>query len=1108
MAKGNSQESIGTSARLTIRVVFFMALYAAAIASSAFADEKLPVLKVGNETYNNVTIITVSATDISFISDKGIANAHLKDLDPELQKHFGYDATRSEVVEQKQAQANVRYQMEVQGASHLPDNGYATPSTAPLISTTNDSIQMAFSPALERVKEMHDQLAVLYQQGKSTQALTLAITTLKLSDDALGSEHPITTMCLTDLGWMYQNVGDLADAEPIFKRCLEMRERILGPDHPWTAQSIYNLANCYMHMGKYPLAEPLYERGLAIDIKLSGPESVIIARDMARLAENESGLGDFGKAGSSMQRNLAIIEKLEGPENPDTGPILYGLGMCYGQMGNFAKSESFFQRALAIQEKNPGPEHPFTALTLSGLGKLYMEMGDYPKAEPLIQRAVKIDENVFGPESPKFAVAMRDLSFLYLEEGNFKQADLLTQRILAIYEKTPGTASLQIADEFNMLGAINFQIGNSSKAESYNEQGLVMREQVLGPEHPLVAASLEGLAAIHMRSGEFSKAEPLLQRALKIDEEKSGLNNPATDSVLDGLAEVYFDLQKTNQSLEFADKSERNRLAMLANILSFTSERQRLTFEAQFDPYFMFASLNDARRMAQTVLQHKGVVLDSLLEDQVVVQASKDSEVRALIEQLAPAKQQLTQLLMAAPKDLDSGTLKSWAETRDKLSSHVEQMEGALAQKVAGLGHARRALTATVEQVQEAIPPRAVLLEFVRYHHYLGHQRWESRYGAVVLASEGEPKWVCLGASKDIEKNVLLCQQAVRVRKDDDETKLSTALHQLYQQIWAPIETLLPRGTKTVIISPDGTFNFISFATLLTPHDRFLAESYSIRYVATGRDLLRSPVKPLNQEMVVFAAPDYNAGNKAGLPQSGIQLNPLPFFAKNAAVLEAHAKEWRWPVQVYLGAKATETQLRNIHSPRILHFATHGFFLPESIHETDHFNILGFSFNFNEPQPRVLLTNPMSRSGIALAGAETTLDAWQRGEIPMTDSDGILTAEEVGGLDLRGTWLVVLSACDTGIGQWRSGEGVMGLRRGFAQAGAQNLLMTLWPVFDVPSGQLMLDFYSRLHEDNNPAEALVEVQRDSLIKLRSKYGLLSAVVMAGAFIVNSQGPVQ
>ena len=150
----------------------------------------------------------------------------------------------------------------------------------------------------------------------------------------------------------------------------------------------------------------------------------------------------------------------------------------------------------------------------------------------------------------------------------------------------------------------------------------------------------------------------------------------------------------------------------------------------------------------------------------------------------------------------------------------------------------------------------------------------------------------------------------------------------------------------------------------------------------------------------------------------------------------------------------------------------------------------------------------MQRSGVALAGAQVTLDAWQRGEIPRTDDDGILTAEEVSALSLRDTWLVVLSACDTGIGELRFGEGVMGLRRGFVQAGVQNLLMTLWPVFDKSSGEFMLDFYNVVQRTGNAPEALASVQRDWLVGVRAKHGLSAAVVLGGPFILSSQGQFQ
>jgi CHAT domain-containing protein len=150
----------------------------------------------------------------------------------------------------------------------------------------------------------------------------------------------------------------------------------------------------------------------------------------------------------------------------------------------------------------------------------------------------------------------------------------------------------------------------------------------------------------------------------------------------------------------------------------------------------------------------------------------------------------------------------------------------------------------------------------------------------------------------------------------------------------------------------------------------------------------------------------------------------------------------------------------------------------------------------------------MHRSGLALAGAQATLEAWKRGEVPPMDNDGIVTAEEVGGLKLDGTWLVVLSACDTGLGVAASGEGVLGLRRGFVQAGAQNLLMTLWSVPDEETVKLMVDFYAAARKSGNAPQALSEVQRDWLVKLRKERGLADAVRLAGPFIMTSQGPVK
>ena len=223
----------------------------------------------------------------------------------------------------------------------------------------------------------------------------------------------------------------------------------------------------------------------------------------------------------------------------------------------------------------------------------------------------------------------------------------------------------------------------------------------------------------------------------------------------------------------------------------------------------------------------------------------------------------------------------------------------------------------------------------------------------------------------------------------------------------------------------------------------------------------------------------------------GISLPSLPGTEKESAKLEARAKKSGWQPQTYLGPNATEAELRKVNSPRILHLATHGFFLPEID--------LGTPKGAGDAAdiPKGKLVNPMHRSGLAMAGAQTTLQAWAKGEVPPTENDGIVTAEEVGGLKLDGTWLVVLSACDTGGGEAKAGEGVMGLRRGFVQAGGQNLLMTLWPISDETTVQIMLDFYDAAFKSGNAPQALADTQRNWLVKLRKERGLLPAVQLAG-----------
>jgi CHAT domain-containing protein len=346
---------------------------------------------------------------------------------------------------------------------------------------------------------------------------------------------------------------------------------------------------------------------------------------------------------------------------------------------------------------------------------------------------------------------------------------------------------------------------------------------------------------------------------------------------------------------------------------------------------------------------------------------------------------------------------------------------------------------------------------------------------------------------------------------------LSTLLRTLHDQLWAPIEKVLPNDSKTIIVSPDAELSFISFATLLTADNRFLSEKYSIRYVASGRDLLRD-AKPEEKgpttTMRIFANPDFAGGTGAPAQEKSnaialrsvetrdlenLSLPNLPGTEKESAALEARAKKSGWQAEAILGPNATEAELRKTNSPRILHLATHGFFLPEK-----RVTVLPNTRGTTEVY-KGKLVNPMQRSGLALTGAQRTFQSWMRGEVPDAENDGVVTAEEVGALKLNGTWLVTLSACDTGSGEAKAGEGVMGLRRGFIQSGARNLLMTLWPISDETTVQIMSDFYDAAFKTGDAPQALADAQREWLMKLRKEHGLLAAVRLAGPFIMSSQG---
>jgi CHAT domain-containing protein len=657
------------------------------------------------------------------------------------------------------------------------------------------------------------------------------------------------------------------------------------------------------------------------------------------------------------------------------------------------------------------------------------------------------------------------------------------------------------------------------------QRSLKIREKQLGPEHPDTATSLNDLALLYQAMGDHGKAEPLFLRSLKITEKQLGPEHPDTAAQLENLAFLYASRGDLVRARPLAERATAGSETALDEILSFASEPQRLAYQREQGPYDLLAMLGSSPDLAQAILRNKGILLDSLLEDETVARSSKDPEVKNMLEELQAAGQRLLKLQIQVPNDAGQDTQRRQLEEREALERQVENLQKGLARNVASLGQVRRALRITVPEVQSALAEDTVLLEFVRYNHYLGKAKFEARYGAVLLANPsaelqgskaGEAVWVPLGSAEAIERNLKEYAAAMRGEKRGEVSLLRTP----YRQLFEPIQKRLPKGITTLVISPDAELNFVSFATLVNEQDKFLAEQYAIKYVASGRDLVFGRAgKKGSRRLAAFANPtlgekpalagaaDINVVHLAMMTTdqrdyAGVTLAPLPNTLQEAEFLRERSSAWNMQGVMYAGAEATEAEVKAVKSPYILHLATHGFFLPDT--QPTNLPAKDTRLLGQERMP-VVLHNPMQRSGLAFAGAQLTLDAWKRGETPDPENDGILMAQEVGTMDLKETWLVVLSACDTGVGEARAGEGVLGLRRGFIQAGAQNLMMTLWPVSDKWTLDMMKAFYERALKTGDAPMALADVQREFLVKLRDQKGPVMAARLAGPFVLTFQG---
>ena len=802
------------------------------------------------------------------------------------------------------------------------------------------------------------------------------------------------------------------------------------------------------------------------------------AERLTRGADKLREEGTYDAALPLAERALTLREKALGPDHPDVATSLNTLAVLYIAKGDYARAEPLALRGLAIREKALGPDHPAVAISLNDLAVLYWDKGDYARNEPLYQRSLAIWEKALGPDHPLVALSLNNLAKLYWYKGDDAAAEPLFQRSLAIREKALGPDHPDIATSLHNLALLYHHKGDYTAAEPLYQRSLAIRKKALGPDRPRVATSLHHLARLYRDKGDYAAAEPLFQRALAIWEKALGPDYPTVAEVLYNLAALEEAREDYPRALTLSQRAAEIREKNLALLLTADAQAQKRAYldkVVRDMDHDLWLALHTGDRKATelaltTLLRRKGRALDATADSMRVLRARLGPDEQKLFDDLLTVRSERSTLTLRGPA---ARAMEDYRKRLAELEAQDQQIEAAISARSAPFRTREQPIT--VASVKAALPEGAALVEWTVYrpfHPRAGtpEDQWgPPRYAACVLPQEGAPACVDLGEAKPIEAAVTRLRRGLSRAAGQNVPKLARDLDALAM---APARKLLG-NTRWVFLSPDGALNLVPFAALVDEGGRYLVESYAFSYLTSGRDLLRlrAEAPAPRDKATVVAAPDFDAsgpaapaGDDKAKAERGVasrDLSGVSFPALPGTETEARAVagELR-PSRLFVGEAATEQAIKALRGPSVLHIATHGFFL------------------LDKPEPRVApradgsrppitREDPLLRSGLALAGANPRKSG---------ADDGVLTALEVTGQDLYGTKLVVLSACETAVGEVINGDGVYGLRRALVLAGSRTQVMSLWKVDDAATQHLMTAYYRRLQQGGGRSEAMRQVQ--------------------------------
>jgi CHAT domain-containing protein len=809
--------------------------------------------------------------------------------------------------------------------------------------------------------------------------------------------------------------------------------------------------------------------------------------------------GRIAQAIPLAQQTVQVAQATFGPNDRHVGLSLDELGVLLSDQDDFAGAEAALRRALAIFQKTSGPQSKDAGSPLLSLAKLYHDHGRWGQAEGAFHDALTAAVQAYGQNDPHVGDVLESGGSLLIDEGKLMDAARVLRGAIAIYQNAGPAYRASLATALSFAASDCEWARDYKTAESLYQQSIEINEKVLSPTDPSLALDLVGLGNVYKDEQRYADAEPPYLRGMGILGHTVSSRDPDFVEAEANVALFYYAWDKPERAGPWFDKYIGDRMAQWRANATTMSERDRLasyaTLPGTFPLYFSFATRYHDRdpslagKVYDLLLQERGFVAESSASMRAKIVASGDREALALLDQLASAKSQLAVLSQS-----NDPARRAQASQIDQ---QVEQLEQQLARRSSALSEANTLAAATWHDVQRALKPGEAAVEVAKFQFHTGRTFVANRiYIALVVTPQSKyPNLIVLGDSKDLEaapltgfRSAVAKTRGVTVEAEPNApASAAEAVNTsaAYDGFWKPLEPALI-GAQRVYIAPDGVLNQVPIGLLADSGGKMVLEKYQLRYVNSTRDLLRPQHASTGNAAVLLGNPKFdlaaaasttaatNSG-QASVDLTGAPLPSLPNTQLEVAAIDKLLRASGWQTTTYFNDRATKSAITKIRPPRVLHIATHGFFLANQSAPDSTGRVVRLSSATDDP---------MLRSGLFFAGANRV-----RSGAPLAPGadDGVLTAYEASQLNLQGTELVVLSACETGLGDQSNSEGVFGLRRALEEAGASAIMMSMWSVPDQETQELMSLFYAKWLGGLDKPEALRQAQLQEREVVRKRY---------------------